>query len=603
MKFLIFVKQVPSSAEIRFDLQKKTLIREGVKSEMNAYDRRAITEAIRYRNEHGGEVVAATMGPPSSSDSLREALIMGVDSCIHIQDSRLAGSDTLVTARVLAALAKKIGFDIIFCGQHSTDSETGQVPVELAELLGIPCAIAIRKIEYLPNSLIQVTSETDEGSLLLEIPLPVVLTAAERLIKPLKTKNADLTTAPNEKIRKMNLDQLEIPAEEVGLEASPTWVADIVDVRVTRSPEIWDGGDVQDTAARLVNSIRQSLSSAQQPKDRVVSKPASGMVHQAGKSFWCWIELMQSKVRSVSLEILSAAASLAAGAGGSVSAIVVGRLNEEVTSLLASHGASEIYNISQSPVHPDQIVGVLERQIIEQKPFAVFFPATSQGKYLAPRIAARMCLGLTGDCVGLEFTPDGKLAQLKPAFGGNIVARIHSRTYPQMATIRPGALDNIPSSKRVEPNIVSWRLPEVAGQFTVIAQEIDPGIEAVDLDDAEFVVGIGAGLGQENVRLAERLADLLGGSTGATRRVVDSGWMPRQFQIGLTGKFISPNVYLGAGVSGRYNHMIGVQKSNRIIAINQDRNAEIFQTCDIGVHGDCVAILGEMIRILESSKE
>ncbi len=151
MRFLVFIKQVPISAEIQFDAEKKTIIREGVKNEMNAYDRRAITEAIRYRNENGGEVIAATMGPPQARDALREALIMGVDSCIHIQDPRFAGSDTLVTARVLASAARMIGFDIIFCGQHSTDSETGQVPVELAELLGIPCATAARKIEYLPN--------------------------------------------------------------------------------------------------------------------------------------------------------------------------------------------------------------------------------------------------------------------------------------------------------------------------------------------------------------------------------------------------------------------------------------------------------------------
>jgi len=178
MKFLVFIKQVPNPADIHFDSFTKTLIRAGVRNEINPYDRRALSEAIRCRNQNGGEVTAVTMGPPSARDALLEALIMGVDSAVHIMDSRLAGSDTLVTARVLAAAARKLGCDIIFCGQHSTDSETGQVPVELAELLGMPCATAVSKIEYLQGKAIQATCETDEGWTVVEVSLPAVLSSA-----------------------------------------------------------------------------------------------------------------------------------------------------------------------------------------------------------------------------------------------------------------------------------------------------------------------------------------------------------------------------------------------------------------------------------------
>ena len=598
MKFLIFIKQVPTSSEIRFDPQRKTLIRDGVKNEMNAYDRRAITEAIRYRTENGGEVIVATMGPASSKDALREALIMGVDSAIHILDPRLAGSDTLVTARVLAAAAKKIGYDIIFCGQQSTDSETGQVPVQLAELLRLPCATSVRKIEYLPENVLHVTSETEEGSLLIEMPLPAVISTAERLIKPLKTKNADLTTSPEEKIQELNLEQLGLSAGEVGLAGSPTWVSEIIDVRITRSPELWDGDDTGATASRLLGLIRARESHFR----NVLSVPQKQST--GGREYWCWIESLQNKVQSVSLEILSCAADLAAEKGGNVCALLMGHLNPQVSDLLSSYGADKIYYTPTTQAHPDEIVSLLSDHVVVERPFALFFPATSRGKYIASRIAARLGLGLTGDCVGLVFQGDENLAQLKPAFGGNIVAPIFSRTSPILATIRSGALETRLPRAPSTPEVIHWNLPQnVTKQFTIIAQEIDPGVDAARMDRAKIVVGIGMGLGSENTQLAFHLAGLLDGATGATRRVVDSGWVARQFQIGLTGKFIAPEVYLGLGVSGRYNHMIGVQKSGLIIGINQDPAAEIFQSADVGVKGDCVAIATEMIRQIEAEKK
>jgi electron transfer flavoprotein alpha subunit len=601
MKFLIFVKQVPVSSEIRFDSDKKTIIREGVKNEMNAYDRRAITEAIRYRNENGGEVVVVTMGPSQARDALKEALIMGADSCIHIQDPHLAGSDTLITARVLSAAAKKIGYDIIFCGQHSTDSETGQVPVELAEILGLPCATAVRKIEYLPNRSIQVACETEEGSLILEMSLPAVVTSAERLIRPLKTKNADLTSVPDEKISQIDLKDLEVSSDSVGSDASPTWVADIQTVSVARSTQIWDGADVPATALRIVDLLRSHKN--RNPASQNV--PDRSENRQMDRSYWCWIELLRGQVRPVSLEILSAAAALASENGGSVCAILADPVTTALSQLLSSYGADKIIHIPGETLHPDPVVTLLVERIGSEQPFALFFPATSFGKYLAPRIAARLNLGLTGDCVGLQFTNDGKLAQMKPAFGGNVIAPIFTRTTPVLATIRPGALESRnPREADEDLEVVQWMVPQnVSERFTIIAREIDPGVEATRLDHAKLVVGIGAGLGQENMRTAHRLAELLHGAVGATRKVIDQGWIERQFQIGLTGKLIAPDVYLGLGISGRYNHMIGIRKAGLLIAINQEASAEVFQSVDIGIHGDCVAIAEELVRILENSKE
>jgi electron transfer flavoprotein alpha subunit len=594
MKFLIFIKQVPNSAEIKFDNQTKRIIREGVKNEINPYDRRALTEAIRYRTENGGEVTAITMGPPQAREALQEALIMGVDSAIHITDERIAGSDTLATSRALAAAAKKMGFDLIFCGQHSTDSETGQVPVELAELLNIPCATAVRKIDYLPDSMIQATCETDEGWSLVEMRLPAVISTAERLIKPLKTKNADLSAAPENKIQTLNLEDLGLGTKDVGLSGSPTWVAEIQDVRVRRSPRIWSETDPEIIASKLLE-----LTQAHQEKSTAAPPAENEEERQLEGEAWVWIERLGNEIRPVSFEILSEASSLSSVP----CAVLAGHLDSQTAESLASYGARRIYHVNTDVVaHPDDIVAMFCERILEQKPAAVFFPATSGGKYLAPRVAARLGLGLTGDCVGLEVDENGNLAQLKPAFGGNIIAPIYSRTDPQMATIRPGALELRKRSGAESPQSIRWEIPEnVVHQFNKIAKEIDRGVEATRMDHANIVIGIGVGLGQENVPLAHHLAELLGGSIGATRRVVDQGWLPRQFQIGLTGKFIAPKLYIGLGIGGRYNHMIGIQKASTIIAINQDPSAEVFQAVDVGIVGDCVAITRAFINKLERS--
>ncbi len=593
MKFLVFIKQVPDSSDIHFDPEKKTIVREGVKNTINPYDRRAISESIRYRNQHGGEVIVATMGPPQAREALQESLIMGADRTFHIQDARLAASDSLATARVLAAVARKIGFDVILCGQHSTDSETGQVPPELGELLGIPCAVSVRKIEYMDRAL-RVTCETDEGIEVLELPVPCVLSAAERLIKPIKVKDVPLSEAPLEKIETWTLEDVQVESQAVGLSGSPTWVSGIAEQKIKRNPEIIDGSDTKAAAERILQLIRtKSL------KNEVPVVPDSKGAHD--RHFWCLIETAEDRIRPVSLEILSTAASLAEMHGGVVSAVLIGSpVGREDLLLLSSYGADRIIQGTATLPHPDEVVALLCDRISALKPFCVLIPATSNGKLIAPRFAGRLGLGLTGDCVGLEMNTNGELIQWKPAFGGTIIASIHSRTMPQLATIRPGALPSFrPRSSKKIP-IIAWTFPfPISKSFRVLSRELDSGKDAAGMNQAEVVVCAGMGLGQDRIPLVFRLAERLGGAAGATRKVVDSGWMPRQYQIGLTGKFISPEVYLGVGVSGRFNHTIGIQKANKIIAVNSDPNAEIFKVCDLGIIGDCASIVSAMIQILE----
>jgi electron transfer flavoprotein alpha subunit len=596
LKIVVFTKQVPDVAEMHFNPENYTLIREGTKNIINPYDRRAISEAIKIRNEFGGEVVVATMGPPQARDALLEALFMGADRAIHIQDPALAGSDTLVTAKVLAAAARRIGFDLIFVGQHSTDSETGQVPYQIAEVLQIPAASACCKLEYKEDAVIA-HSETDEGLNVLELPYPAVISTAERLIKPIKSKDFDPSTAPAasaEKIETWNLERLGISKSEVGLSGSPTWVAGIREVHLPRANEIVDGSDPKIAAKKIVQAIRERPSKPDAPM-------IPSFITKGDRQFWVFIEQFQGRIRTVSLEMIGNAAQLA-DRGGKVSAIIIGDpVRTQDVLLLGAFGADRIYHATDTAPHPDDVVELLSQRIQILKPYAFFLPATPQGRELASRIAGRLHLGLTGDCVGLRLDAQGKLEQLKPAEGGNILASIFTRTEPKLATIRAGALPSFRPRTGNQIPVIEWSLPPyVNRRFKILESKKDAGSDAVKMDSALSVICVGMGLGQENVPLATRLADLLHGAVGATRRVVDAGWLQRQFQVGLTGRFIAPEVYIGLGVSGRPNHTIGIRKSGRIIAVNKDPNAEIFKNADLGVVGDSVDITKELIALLES---
>jgi electron transfer flavoprotein alpha subunit len=188
---------------------------------------------------------------------------------------------------------------------------------------------------------------------------------------------------------------------------------------------------------------------------------------------------------------------------------------------------------------------------------------------------------------------DGRLVLLKPAFGGTIVASILSRSNPQLGTVRPGALQ----AGRREPShrarVIRIALAELArSRVRLVSREVQAGSAGIALHHSDTVIGVGTGLGgPEHLPTIYALAEALGATVGATRRVVDAGWLPRQQQVGLTGKMIAPRLYVAVGVRGTFNHTVGIQKAGTVVAINNDPNAQIFETADYGVVADCHTFL------------
>jgi electron transfer flavoprotein alpha subunit len=610
MKVVVLVKQVPLVTDLKFDPETKTLIREGVPNVINPYDRYAIVESVKLKKAHGGEAVAVTMGPPQAREAMVEALALGCDRAVHIVDRAFAGSDTLATARALSLFLKKEGYDLIFCGKYSVDAETGQVGPEIAELLDIPQITGVTKVEVSEGGRhIKATRGTDEGQEVIECDLPALLTAEERLNRPGPTPPAALEAARSRPIEVLSASDLSDDHSIFGFAGSPTWVSQIYSVATARQPVMLDGASVDEAVRTLTERLlgHGLFGDWQGARDipRVKPRPSGA---RADRAVWVVAEILGGKVHSATHELLGRSVELADQLQGDVVGVLIGSQHADHAAELAAFGADRVL-VLEGPQLADYsaegYANALARAIHQFQPYGVLIPATVRGRDFAPRVAARLHLGLTGDAIGLEIDAQERLVQLKPAFGGNIVAPILSKTYPQMATVRPGMLQAMQPDWSRQPMLRRLELADVGPirTHTVHAtQEVD--VTATSLEDADIVVAVGTGLERrENVKLARELAEVLGAAIGATRRVTDANWLPRQHQIGLTGKAVAPKLYFALGIRGVMNHTIGIQRAQTIVAVNKDPEAPIFQVANYGVVGDCLQLIPALTQALAEAKQ
>lgn len=241
--------------------------------------------------------------------------------------------------------------------------------------------------------------------------------------------------------------------------------------------------------------------------------------------------------------------------------------------------------------------------IAQLQPDAALFPATVRGRFLSAWVAARLDTGLTADCTELAITEEGLLQQIRPAFGGNLTAEILCRAHrPQMASVRPGVFPLPDQGAKREIPTRSLALAEVKAYLKRVA--FRPISSDVSLQNAQVIVAGGKGIGgAEGFEKLERLAGLLGGAVGATRSAVDAGWISYAHQIGQTGVNVRPKLYIAFGISGFVQHVVGMNGSEIVVAVNKDRNAPIFSCADYGIVADWEETIDVMIRFLEDQKE
>jgi len=303
----------------------------------------------------------------------------------------------------------------------------------------------------------------------------------------------------------------------------------------------------------------------------------------------------EGKIRRSSLEVVSEARRLASSLGATVSTVVIGPGSEALAGELAAYGADEVRVFGDEALAAyatESWSRALARAIDEAKPSVVLLPFTSLGKDLAPRAAAKAGAGLASDCVALEVR-DGRLVARRPMYAGKAYATVSWAGEPQMATLRP--------------NVFPLGAPNTSRKALVVKATVDAAARAkvtavrataqgkVQLTEAQIIVSGGRGLkGPENFHLVESLADALGGAVGASRAVVDAGWVDHQMQVGQTGKTVSPSLYVACGISGAIQHLAGMSSSKYIVAINKDKDAPIFKVADYGILGDVFDVLPKL---------
>lgn len=328
----------------------------------------------------------------------------------------------------------------------------------------------------------------------------------------------------------------------------------------------------------------------------------------SGVFIWGECEEKDEKLipKKVVKELLSQGRRLSDKLHQELSVVVLGDGRLMGLNTLIAHGADRVIRCQHELLGrftTEGFTSVVSAIISKEKPSIFLFGATPHGRELAPRVAARLQLGLTADCTGLDIDEKGHLIQTRPAFGGNIMASIVSPyTRPQMATVRPNVFSpgDPDSSRKGEINDFKVALSPAAIRTKVVALEELADEGEIGIEDADIVVSAGRGCQKkENLALIQALADALGGVTAGSRAIVELDWLPHTKQVGQSGLTVGPQLYIAIGISGAIQHLVGMSSAKTVIAINKDPDAPIFKVADLGIVGDAMEILPLLIRDLK----
>ena len=606
MKIVVCVKYVPVVARIQFDYENKTIIREGVPSEVNPFDMLGLVRAVELKSAPDDQVVVLCMGPPQARDGLLECLALGADRAILLTDRALAGSDTLATARALSLALKKEAPALIICARNSADSETGQVGPETAELMDIPHVGQVSKLDLNADSNTIVTERlTDEGYQVIECPLPALVCVTEGVAEETFPNREQLAEAETKPLQEVTCAQLSPDSSQFGAEGSPTWVEEIRLVEPNRSGVIIEEEDPQVAAEQAASLLKERLAELDSADNgSQTAQPTERFPSSRDKSIWVIAESWPADLAHVTLELLGKARELTSFTRSEVAAVLIGPAQPDLNGQLAAYGADRVLvldNTGKGPVWGRQVVQSLAAAVHQAQPYAVLFASTPDGRDLASRVAARLALGLTGDAIDLEIDEEGRLVQLKPALGGNVVAPILSKTLPNMVTLRPGLLTPVAPVVSSQAPVEAIAAASFDGpDVTVLEEHVQEDIGALELTQAQVVLGVGMGIGgPENLPQIQKLAHSINASLATTRNVTHEGWLPVQIQVGISGRSITPKVYLAVGIRGAFNHTVGIQKAGVILALNQNRRHAIFKSADFGIVGDWNEFLPPLIEALK----
>ena len=339
------------------------------------------------------------------------------------------------------------------------------------------------------------------------------------------------------------------------------------------------------------------------------------------KGVFVFAQQVDNKLSGIAFELLGKAKDLAKDLNTDVAAVLLGSGVKDLADELAAYGADRVIVVDDPELkdyRTEPYTHALSSVINEFKPEIMLVGATAIGRDLGPRVSARVATGLTEDCTQLDIgdfplvakegqeQKHNQLLMTRPAFGGNTIATIACpNNRPQMATVRPGVMQKIERIEGAKANVVEYNPGFTPNnKYVEILDVVKAVTDTVDIMDAKILVSGGRGLGgPENFKILEDLAEALGGEVSCSRAVVDSGWKPKDLQVGQTGKTVRPQVYFAIGISGAIQHVAGMEESDLIIAINKDETAPIFDVADYGLVGDLNKVVPKLTEMIKANKK
>ena len=335
------------------------------------------------------------------------------------------------------------------------------------------------------------------------------------------------------------------------------------------------------------------------------------------KGVYVFAQQVDNELSGIAFELLGKAKELPGDLNTDVTAVLIGSGVKGLADQLAEYGADKVIVVDDPELkeyRTEPYAHALSSVINEYKPEIVLVGATAIGRDLGPRVSARVATGLTADCTVLEIgdfplnpipgqeQKHNQLLMTRPAFGGNTIATIACPdNRPQMATVRPGVMQKREPVVGAKAEVIDYNpgfTPD--HKYVEIVDIVKELSDTVDIMDAKILVSGGRGVGSpENFKILEDLAAAIGGTVSCSRAVVDSGWKPKELQVGQTGKTVRPNVYFAIGISGAIQHTAGMEESDIIVAINKDSNAPIFDVADYGIVGDLNKIVPKLTEELK----
>ncbi|MCR5801444.1 MAG: electron transfer flavoprotein subunit alpha/FixB family protein [Lachnospiraceae bacterium] len=339
------------------------------------------------------------------------------------------------------------------------------------------------------------------------------------------------------------------------------------------------------------------------------------------KDVYVFAQQVDNQISGISYELLGKAKDLAKDLGQKVVAVLIGSGVKGLADSLAEYGADKVIVVDDPELkeyRTEPYAHALASVIEKFKPEIMLVGATAIGRDLGPTVSARVATGLTADCTQLDIgdfplvaipgkeseQKHNQLLMTRPAFGGNTIATIACPdNRPQMATVRPGVMQKIEPIKGAKAEVEEFNPGFTPNNKYVTIKEVVKAVsDTVDIMDAKILVSGGRGVGSpENFKILEDLAEAIGGQVSCSRAVVDSGWKPKELQVGQTGKTVRPHVYFAIGISGAIQHVAGMEESDIIVAINKDEDAPIFDVADYGVVGDLNKIVPQLTEEIKKA--